>query len=63
MQVQGACCENVIGYMPVPTGFAGPILVNGRNYCIPLATTEGALVASVSRGCRAISVNFLLVFF
>jgi hydroxymethylglutaryl-CoA reductase (NADPH) len=44
-------CENMIGAAQVPIGIAGPL--NGKY--IPLATTEGALVASVSRGCKAIS--------
>ena len=50
----GACCENVIGYVPVPLGIAGYLTVNGKKYKIPLATTEGCLVASVNRGCRAL---------
>lgn len=35
------CCENVIGYVQIPVGYAGPIRVDGKNYYIPLATTEG----------------------
>lgn len=58
--VEGRNIENLIGATQVPLGIAGPIsIVNSPlsilHYYIPLATTEGALVASVSRGCKAIS--------
>lgn len=48
-------CENMIGVSQVPMGVAGPLRIKNRDYYIPLATTEGALVASVNRGCKAIT--------
>jgi hydroxymethylglutaryl-CoA reductase (NADPH) len=50
--------ENMVGAAQVPMGVVGPIpiegsAVDGERY-LPLATTEGALVASVNRGCAAI---------
>ncbi len=51
--------ENPIGCASVPLGIAGPLRVNGEiaqgDFYIPLATTEGALVASVNRGCTIIT--------
>lgn len=53
----GQCCENVVGYCPIPVGIAGPLRIDGTPLPIPMATTEGALVASTSRGCKALNAG------
>ena len=51
--------ENPIGAIQIPLGIAGPLKVKGDyangEFYVPLATSEGALVASVNRGCSVIS--------
>src|SRR3954447_22946825 len=48
--------ENFFGVAQVPIGLAGPLLVDGEHaqgeFLVPLATTEGTLVASYSRGMK-----------
>ncbi|KAF8970164.1 hydroxymethylglutaryl-coenzyme A reductase-domain-containing protein [Flammula alnicola] len=56
-RVLGACCENVVGYIPLPLGIAGPLNVDGALLPIPMATAEGTLVASTSRGCKALNAG------
>ncbi len=51
--------ENMIGAVQMPLGIAGPLRIRGEyakgDFYIPLATTEGALVASADRGCSVIT--------
>ena len=48
--------ENFVGVAQVPIGIAGPLLVDGEHargtFYVPLATTEGTLVASYNRGMK-----------
>ena len=59
-QVSSHNCENLIGAAHIPVGTVGPIPIHGQHVDgeeeihVPLATTEGALVASVNRGCAAL---------
>ena len=51
--------EQPIGAIQIPVGIVGPLKVNGDyadgEFYVPLATTEGALLASVNRGCSVIA--------
>lgn len=51
--------ENFSGVAQVPLGMAGPLLINGEHaqgdFYVPLATTEGTLVASYNRGMRVLN--------
>ncbi|MFA6173289.1 MAG: hydroxymethylglutaryl-CoA reductase [Kiritimatiellales bacterium] len=53
--------ENFIGFSHIPVGVIGPLRINGLfakgDFYVPLATTEGALVASYHRGAHAVSRN------
>ncbi len=50
--------ENMIGAAQIPMGVVGPVTIDGGaasgEHYLPLATTEGALLASVNRGLSTI---------
>ncbi|MFA6522776.1 MAG: hypothetical protein WCS85_00160 [Candidatus Peribacteraceae bacterium] len=53
-------CEQMLGCVSVPVGYAGPLRIqfssgDETDVHLPLATTEGALVASINRGCKALA--------
>jgi hydroxymethylglutaryl-CoA reductase (NADPH) len=52
--------ENFTGVAQVPIGFAGPLKINGEHaqgeFIIPLATTEGTMVASYNRGMKLLNL-------
>ncbi|ESP87824.1 hydroxymethylglutaryl-CoA reductase [Candidatus Halobonum tyrrellensis] len=55
----GTNVENMVGAVQVPVGVVGPVTIDGGALSgerhVPMATTEGALLASVNRGCSALN--------
>lgn len=53
--------EHFIGVAQVPIGIAGPLKINGEHakgeFVVPLATTEGTLVASYNRGMKLLNMS------
>lgn len=53
--------ENFTGVAQIPLGFAGPLSVNGEHtqddVLLPLATSEGTLVASYNRGIKVCNLS------
>jgi hydroxymethylglutaryl-CoA reductase (NADPH) len=53
--------EHFTGVAQVPMGFAGPLQVNGQHakgeFYVPLATSEGTLVASYNRGMKVLQLS------
>ncbi|SHH52420.1 hydroxymethylglutaryl-CoA reductase (NADPH) [Halobaculum gomorrense] len=51
--------ENMLGAIQIPLGVVGPVEIRGGalsgEHYLPMATTEGALLASVNRGCAALT--------
>lgn len=60
-QVTKGNIENFTGVAQIPLGFAGPLHVKGEHaqgeFLIPLATSEGTLVASYNRGMKVINLS------
>ncbi len=54
-------CEHFTGIAQIPMGIAGPVMVNGEyaqgEFLIPMATTEGTLVASYNRGIKLLNLS------
>ena len=54
-------CENFTGVAQIPMGLAGPIKINGEHakgeFLVPMATTEGTLVASYNRGIKVMNLS------
>jgi hydroxymethylglutaryl-CoA reductase (NADPH) len=54
-------CEHFVGVAQVPLGIAGPIAIDGEHakgdFLIPMATSEGTLVASYNRGIKVINLS------
>jgi hydroxymethylglutaryl-CoA reductase (NADPH) len=53
--------ENFVGVAQIPIGFAGPLTIHGEHakgdFIVPLATTEGTLVASYNRGMKILNLS------
>lgn len=60
-ELVGKNIENPIGAVQIPLGIAGPLKIEGEyakgEFYVPLATHEGALVASINRGMKAITLS------
>lgn len=60
-QIAKGNIENFTGVAQVPIGFAGPLTIRGEHaqgdFIVPMATTEGTLVASYNRGMKVMNLS------
>ncbi len=53
--------EHLVGAVQIPIGLAGPLIIHGEHaegeFVVPMATTEGTLVASYNRGMKVINLS------
>ena len=53
--------ESLLGAVEIPVGVAGPLTINSHSGIVqrfaPIATSEGALLSSINRGCRALQMS------
>ena len=54
-QAHNSNCENMIGNVSIPVGIIQNVRVNSKTYHVPFATTEGTLIASISRGIKTLA--------
>ena len=54
-------CEHFTGVAQIPLGLAGPIKIDGEHakgeFLIPMATSEGTLIASYNRGIQVLNLS------
>ena len=48
LEMADVMVEQAVGYMAVPLGLAGPILIDGKEYMIPIATEEPSVIAAAT---------------
>ena len=49
--------ENVVGQLTLPVGVVKDLLVNGRNYTVPMASEEPSVVAAANHGAKILRQN------